>query len=216
MVIGILGGTGDLGNGLALRLANAGHTVLLGSRAVERAEAAVAALRPVLESHGVATDRLVPAGNDAVARDAELLFLTAPASGVEDLVASLAPDLAGKLLVDCTVDVPTAREPGFRGTALRLQERLGDLTTVVGGFHTVAANKLLELPTTPEGDVLVVGDDADAKRRVLELIAAMGMRGFDAGRLADGATLERLTIMLIGMNRRYKRKAIGVRLSGVS
>jgi NADPH-dependent F420 reductase len=213
--IAVVGGTGPQGRGLAYRFALAGHHVVLGSRDAGRASEKAGEITARLDGPTVtgATNA------DAVA-GADVVLVAVPWDGHADLVASLAGGLAGKIVISCVNPL------GFDGDGpygLVLQEsaaqeaqRLVPAARVVGAFHHVAA---LSLWKTPEAlsheDVLVCGDDVDAKSLVQDLAAAVtGKRGIDAGGLRLARQLEPLTAVLISMNKRYKTRS-GVAVTGV-
>ncbi|MEZ7002333.1 NADPH-dependent F420 reductase [Streptomyces sp. AD55] len=215
--VAVVGGTGPQGRGLAYRLARAGHPVVLGSRDAGRAAEAAAALRGLPR---VAAPVEGAANEDAVRR-AETILLAVPYQGHADLVASLAEDLAGKVLVSCVNPLGFDKGgpygvPVPAGSAAEEAAALVPSAVVVGAFHHLAAPLLLD----PEADlrhedVLVCGDDADAKARVLALAAAVtGGRSVDAGRLRLAAQLEPLTAVLISVNKRYRTRS-GIALTGL-
>jgi NADPH-dependent F420 reductase len=215
----IVGATGDLGFGLALRLARAGSPVTIGSRDAARAAAAaerVRALVPGAEVSGMANP-------DAVG-GAELVVLSVPFASQAATLKSIEDALrADALLLDVTV--PLAAAVGGRPTrvlgvwqgsaAQQAQELVPAGVTVVSALHTVAAAHLADLDHAFDEDVLVCGDDADAKRRVAELIALIpGLRPIDAGKLEQARIVEQLTALMIGINIRHKVTA-GIRLAGL-
>lgn len=223
MKIGIVGGTGPLGRGLALRWAAAGHDIYVGSRDQTRAEAAVQEMTEALQgaaaSDGGSMGRLHPADNETAAREGEVAVLAVPSVADDAFLRQLAEPLAGKLLIDCTVRLDpedVTRVPAdHTGSALRTRDVLGPDVRVVGAFHTVSATKLVRLDRTLEEDTFVVGDDADDVALAMKLAEDAGLRAFHAGPLETGLTLERITAMLIGLNKRYRRRGIGIRLTGV-
>ena len=217
--LGFLAGTGPLGRGLALRLALAGHEVLIGSRKAEKAEAVVAELRsstpdlpPDLPISGVV--------NAEAAARADVAYLCFPWEGQADSLPPVAGALSGKIVV--SVISPLAFDDGGPympevddGSAAEEAARLLPGARMVSGFHDVAARKLLAVAKPVETDVLVCGDDAEAKEVVIGHADAIpGMRGVDAGRLRMSRQLEGLTAVLVAVNQRYKVRA-GVRVSGL-
>jgi NADPH-dependent F420 reductase len=217
--IAIVGATGDLGSGLALRLAKAGIPVVIGSRDAGRAaEAAqrVAATVPGADVKGLANP-------DAVA-GAELVVLSVPFASQASTLKSIKDALtAGQVLLDVTV--PLAAAVGGRPTrvlsvwqgsaAQQAQELVPAGVTVVSALHTVAASHLADLDHAFDEDVLVAGDDKDAKRRVAELIGLIpGLRPVDAGKLEMARITEQLTALTIGINIRHKATA-GIRITGL-
>ena len=211
LVIAILGGTGEQGRGLARRFAMAGHPVIIGSRNHDRAHAIA---RDV--GHGVRG-----LANRDAAREAGLVIAAVPYEGHGDLLAALAADLAGKIVVDCVnplgFDARGAYAlPVAEGSAAQQAAAVLPESVVVGAFHHVSAVLLLDPAVDAvDTDVLVLGDDREATDAVQELVAAIaGMRGIYAGRLRNARQVEALTANLISVNRRYKAHA-GLRVTDV-
>ncbi|HST41031.1 MAG TPA: NADPH-dependent F420 reductase [Conexibacter sp.] len=216
----IVGGTGDLGYGLALRLALAGVAVTIGSRDAARAAEAADRVRGLITGAEVSG----AANPDAVA-GAGLVVLSVPFASQAPTLRSLREALApGATLLDVTV--PLAAAVGGRPTrvlsvwqgsaAQQAQELVPDGVTVVSALHTVAARHLADLDHVFVEDALVAGDDAAAKRRVAELIRLIpGLRPVDAGRLEMARITEQLTALTIGVNIRHKATA-GLRVTGLA
>lgn len=203
--IGILGGTGAQGRGLARRLAMAGHPVILGSRDPQRA---------ATTAEGYADAGDVTGAANADAARAELVIVAVPYEGHADLLASLATELAGKIVIDCVNPLgfdkqgPYPLEVEAGSAAQEAQHVLPD-STVIAAFHHVSAVKLDD-PAVEHigGDVLVLGDDREAVGVVCELAEAIpGTRGIYAGRLRLAGQVEALTANLIAINRRYSAHA---------
>lgn len=214
--IAILGGTGNLGRGLALRLAAAGYEVVIGSRDAARAAGAAASL--VQAAIGAAAElvpRITGAANADAARPAEIVVIAVPLEGHAALVKSLSGVLDGKIVVDATVPVGEghACTPPANGSAAAETQVLAPGARVVAAFHTVSARLLADLSRPLDQDVLVCGDDPDARARVTALADAIGARGVDAGGLEAAAVLEALAVLLIGLNIRYRRRDLGVRIA---
>lgn len=213
LVIGILGGTGDEGRGLARRFALAGHSVIIGSRSQQRATAAATGLGAELGIRGMA--------NAAAAAAADVVIVAVPWEGHRDLLASLTTGLAGKIVVDCVNPLGFDGRGAFalavpEGSAAQQAAALLPGSRVVGAFHHVSAVLLLD-PEVAEVDmdVLVLGDDRAATDVVQALAARIpGMRGIYAGRLRNCGQVEALTANLVAINRRYKAHA-GVRVTDV-
>jgi hypothetical protein len=208
--LAIIGGTGKLGRGLGLRWACAGHEVVLGSRDPARAQAAAAEL--------ASKGRVSGADYASAVASAEVVVLAVPWSAHRDTASAISNGCAGKVVIDTTVPLNASRtghalEQG--SAAERLQRELLSAARVVAGFHTIAAGVLADTAQPIDSDVLVCGDDEEAKKIALALAEALPARAFDAGPLSAAAVLERLTPLLIGLNKRYRRKHIGLRLSGV-
>lgn len=212
-IIGIVGGTGKQGMGLALRWAKE-HDVIIGSRDRDRAaaQAKAASERAGLSIRG--------ASNEEASRDAEVVALCVPYDAHEATLTELAPALSGKIVIDMTVPLKPPRVtvvhlPKGGAAALEAQAILGPSARVVAALHHVSSVHLADIDHALEGDVLVCGDDADARAIVIDVIAALGMRGVDAGALANAVALESLTPVLLHINRRYKTKGAGLRILGL-
>lgn len=208
LVVGVIGGTGPLGRGLAGRIAAAGHQVHLGSRDVARAKTSAAAI-----GSGVV------GVSNAAACDADLCVIAVPWSGHDDVLLSLAPALQGRVVIDCVNPLgfdhqgPFALSVDAGSAAERAQELLPD-STVVGAFHHVSAELLLA-GSPLDSDVLVVGDDRAAVDLVIALTNSIaGLRGVFAGRLRNAGQVEALTANLISINRRYRVQS-GVQVAGL-
>ena len=216
MKVGILGGTGPQGRGLATRFAAAGHDVLIGSRSAERAEVVAADIGQIDGS-----GRLVGVSNSEAAA-AELVIASVPYDGHADLLSSLATELAGKIVVDCVNPIGFDHHGPFplrvaAGSAAQEAQQLLPDSTVIAAFHHVSA-VLLNDPAVDHfaDDVLVLGDERQAVAVVCELATAIpGMHGIYAGRLRNAGQVEALTANLIAINRRYKTQA-GLAITGVS
>jgi len=211
LVVGVLGGTGEQGRGLAVRLAAAGQRVVIGSRAAERAQSAAAEI-----GRGV-----TGAGNAACAAASDVLIVAVPYDGHRDLLVSLAPVLDGKVVIDCVNPLGFDKQGAFalaveEGSAAQQAESVLPGARVVGAFHHVSAVLLLdEAIETLDTDILVVGDDRGATDIAQALAARIpGMRGVYAGRLRNAHQVEAMTANLISVNRRYKAHA-GLRVTDV-
>ena len=213
MSIGILGGTGEQGRGLARRFALAGNPVIIGSRSAERAASVAQALGGELGVRGMA--------NQDAAESADVVIVAVPWDGHSALLASLAGPLAGKVVIDC-VNPLGFDEAGCyplavtEGSAAQQAAAVLPGSVVVGAFHHVSAVLLLD-PTvaTVDLDVLVLGDDRRATDLVQALAARIpGVRGVYAGRLRNCGQVEALTANLVSINRRYKAHA-GLRVTDV-
>lgn len=215
----IIGATGDLGFGLALRLARAGVTVTIGSRDAERAAEAAARVREAVP--GATVDGRA---NPDAAAGAPLVVLSVPFASQAPTLRSLRESLApGTVLLDVTV--PLAAAVGGRATrvlsvwqgsaAQQAQELVPSGVSVVSGLHTVAARHLADLDHVFDEDVLIAADDRAAKARVAALIGLIdGLRPIDAGRLEMARLTEQLTALTIGINIRHRATA-GIRLTGL-
>ncbi|WP_372861536.1 NADPH-dependent F420 reductase [Spongiibacter sp.] len=217
-VIAILGGTGNLGTGLARRWAQAGYRVIIGSRTQEKAEQAVAELKALMAERGVDAVAVEAMDNQAAAEAADIAALTVPFAHQRGTLEALRAALQGKILVDVTVPLVPPKvarvqlpEEGSAGQIA--QQILGDGVKVVSAFQNVAAVHLQE-GSELDCDVLVCGDSKDARASVIELVEAAGLRGFHAGSIANAAAVEAMTSLLIFINKQYKCHA-GIKLTGV-
>ena len=212
MKIAIIGGTGDMGYGLALRFGAAGHTVLIGSRQQERA--AEAAQRAKEAVNGAFCGLSNP---DAV-KEADLCIIAVPSAGHRATVASLREELQGKAVLDITVPMafgPLRYAPPAEGSnALEAVSILGPDVRFVAGAHTISATLLSDLAHPVEANALVVANDPELKDMILRLGEEIGITAYDAGTLTLACALESQTPMLIGMNKRYGSKHIGFHLVG--
>ncbi|MFC9974743.1 NADPH-dependent F420 reductase [Spirillospora sp. NPDC127200] len=217
LTIGILGGTGDQGKGLARRFALAGHEVVIGSRKADRAAEAAAEL--AAERDGL---RVRGAENPVAATEADIVIIAVPWEGHRATVESLRAELTGKIVVDCVN--PLGFEKGKGAYALPVEEGSAaqqaaavlDGSRVVAAFHHVSAKLLLDPGVGEmELDVLVLGDDREATDLVQALAGRIpGMRGIYGGRLHNAHQVEAFTANLISINRRYKAHA-GLRITDV-
>jgi NADPH-dependent F420 reductase len=206
--IGILGGTGNEGQGLALRWASRGVEVHLGSRDPAKAERIAGKLNPLLEH-----TRVRGSGNREVASRAAALVSTLPHKGHRETLQALRKELEGKLLLVATVIWP----PGALerpSAAEEAREILSDSTRVVAAFQTVSASSLRHLDKPMEDDVLVFGAN-DARRQAIHLIGLAGLRGVDAGPLGQARIIEAMTGVLINVNKNYGIKSAGIRVTGL-
>jgi len=214
--IGILGGTGDQGKGLARRFALAGHEVIIGSRRAERAAEAAADL-----GGGPDGGRVRGAENAIAAREADIVIIAVPWEGHRATLESLREELAGKVVVDCVNPIGFDKQGAYplpveEGSAAQQAAAVLAGSRVVAAFHHVSAVLLLDPEVGEmELDVLVLGDDREATDLVRALANRIaGMRGVYAGRLRNAAQIEALTANLISINRRYKAHA-GFRVTDI-
>jgi len=213
LVIGILGGTGEEGRGLAHRFARAGNPVIIGSRSAERAAAAVQALGPDLGIRGMV--------NADAAAAADVVIVAVPWDGHGDLLKTLAGTLAGKVVIDCVNPLGFDQHGAYplavaEGSAAQQAAVVLPDSVVVGAFHHVSSVLLLDPAVDRlDLDVLVLGDDRQATDLVQALAARIpGVRGVYAGRLRNCGQVEALTANLVSVNRRYKAHA-GLRVTDV-
>lgn len=221
--IGFIGGTGPEGKGLAYRFALAGHEIVIGSRSAERAETAASEI-----GKRVAKAAVRGSENADAARDGELIVLTVPFAAQADTLPALRDAIGSKIVVSTAV--PLSFDPSTRlragggrpsmvavpeGSAAEQAQALLPSVRVVGAFQNLSAAKLRDEDALLEQDVVVCGDDADAKREVMALAEQIrGARAVDGGPLASSRYVEGITALLVAINRRYKTLA-GVRIVGV-
>ena len=213
-VIAVLGASGDLGGGLALRWAVAGYEVIIGSRTQEKAEAAAA------ELNARNIDQPVRGmSNDDAAVSGEIVVMTVPFANHQSTLEAIKDAVQGKIFIDVTVPlvppkVGTVQLPEGGSASALAQAFLGDEVRVVSAYQNVAADHLNDLSHDPECDVLVCGNDRDACALVVELTDAAGMKGWHAGPIANAVVAEAMTSVLITLNRRYKIPGSGFRITG--
>jgi hypothetical protein len=213
--IAVLGGTGQEGGGLALRWAKAGHRVIIGSRSAEKAVAAAEELNRSLGDKKVGGSR-----NREAAAAAGIVVLTVPYSAQRATVEDVRDQLAGKIFVDATVPlvppkVARVQLPGAGSAVAAIQQLVGESVRVVSAFQNVSAHHLKDADHMIDCDVLVCGDDMDARQTVIDLAADIGLRGIHAGPIVNSAAAEALTSILIAINMRYKIPGAGIRITGI-
>jgi NADPH-dependent F420 reductase len=217
-VLAILGGTGDLGTGLARRWAQAGYRVIIGSRTLEKAEAARSDLLEIMAERGVGDVEVEAMENLEAATVADVVTLTVPFSHQASTLEYVKASLSGKILIDVTVPLVPPKvgrvqlpEQGSAGQIA--QQLLGEDVQVVSAFQNVAAHHLQEGHGL-DCDVLVCGNSKEARASVIALVEAAGMRGYHAGPIDNAAAAEALTSVLITINRQYKCHA-GISITGL-
>lgn len=206
--IAVVGGTGQLGAAIAWRLARSGRRVIIGSRNEASARAKAEEL-----GHGLAGDT-----NASAVASADIVIVTVPFSAQAETLAEIAPFVDGKIVVDTTVPlappkVMRVQLPPEGSAAARAAALLGEGVTLVSAFHNVAAHKLAQ-DIDVDCDVLVFGDDKDARTEIVSLAELMGLRGLHGGALVNSAAAEALTSVLIFMNKTYSVDGAGIRISG--
>ena len=211
--VAILGGTGDLGTGLAIRWSKAGHKIVIGSRTLEKAQAAITALHEISpETPAEAME------NFDAAKAGDIVVLTVPAEHQESTLSSVKENLTGKILIDVTVPlvppkVGTVQLPPEGSAGKRAQMLLGEEVMVVSAFQNIAAH-LLKEDVQIECDVLVAGNKKAARQRVIEMIESAGMVGWHAGPIDNAAAAEALTSILIQINRSGILSHSGIKIIG--
>jgi hypothetical protein len=207
--IAILGGTGDLGSGLAKLWLASGHTVVIGSRSAEKAQAFAKELGGNAQGYD----------NLNAAKAADIIVLAVPFANHEATIVEVKDAVQGKIVVDAAVPlvppkVSTVQLPAEGSAAQIAQQLLGEGVKVVSAFHNVGATKL-HAGERADCDVLVFGNDKESREIVIALAGEVATRGVDGGVLANSAAAEALTSVLIGINRRYKVPGAGIRITGL-
>lgn len=218
-VLAILGGTGDLGTGLARRWVQAGYQVIIGSRTADKAAAAANDLKTVMQQRGIDSVNVRAMDNLAAAEAADICAMTVPFAHQVGTLELVKDALKGKILIDVTVPLVPPKvarvqlpEQGSAGEIA--QQVLGEEVQVVSAFQNVAAHHLQEGQGL-DCDVLVCGNKKDARAEVIKLVEAAGMRGFHGGSIANSAAADALTSVLIFINKQYGCHA-GIRITGLS
>jgi NADPH-dependent F420 reductase len=207
--IAILGGTGDLGSGLAKRWLAAGHRIIIGSRSAAKAEQ----FAKELGGNVSGLDNL------GAAKLGGVVVLAVPFGSHETTINEIKDAVQGKIVIDAAVPlvpprVSTVQLPAEGSAAQIAQRLLGEGVRVVSAFHNVGATKL-HAGERADCDVLVFGNDKEARETVIALANDVATRGVDGGVLANSAAAEALTSVLIGINRRYKVPGAGIRITGL-
>jgi 8-hydroxy-5-deazaflavin:NADPH oxidoreductase len=215
MRIAIVGGTGKEGAGLGARWALVGHDIIIGSRDPERAKTKAADLR-------ARTDKIAIVGesNREAAELGDVVILAVPANGLAATLPELREACRGKVVVSTVVPLTFGggrlfTPPPVGSCAEEAQTILGDGAKVVAAFHHIAAHELAETDHSIDCDLLICGGDAEAKRLVTELGTSLGLRVLDVGALSNAGPLEGITAVLATINRRYKLKGSGIKITGV-
>ena len=210
-VIAVIGGTGGLGSALAFRLGNAGYKILIGSRNNEKASVSAQKLNDRLGKE-VATGY----NNREASKLAEIIVLTIPFQNHSDIIEEIKDEAQGKIVVDTTVPlippkVSRVQLPENGSVAKLAQEKLGQNVRLVSAFQNVAATAL-ESNDPLEGEVLVCGNDVEARSTVISIVEAAGLKGWHAGPIDNSVVSESLTPILIFLNKRYKLNGSGIRI----
>ncbi len=211
--IGILGGTGKLGSGLAVRFGSAGHDIVLGSRDGERA----AAIAAELSQSG---SFQCTGGANELAAACDIVIVSVPFSTKAALLAELGDLLAEKLVIDATVPlvppkVSRVQLPEGGSGSLQTRALLPEGAKLVAAFQNVSAQHLADIEHDVPCDVLVCGDDADSRALACSLIKDAGLAAIEAGPLENAAAADALTSVLIWINRHYGAKGAGIRVTGI-
>jgi NADPH-dependent F420 reductase len=213
LTVAIIGGTGNLGPGLALRWTNAGYRVIIGSRQEDKAKATAKELNDKLD-----VETIQGMENRDAVKKANICVMTVIASAHQEVLESLKDDLQGKILIDTTarVDVKELKPPVAPSAARYAQDFLGPDVKVAAAFQNVPFHALLkDLDEPLEMDVFIFADDPDTAKEAKMLAEAGGMDAYYAGDLDSALVAEGLTALLIAVNRRYKSKGGGIKLTGI-
>ena len=226
--IAVIGGTGDLGFGLALRWARAGVVVRIGSRDEKRAQDAAERIREILRATTLLGDSMGPAiegfENSHAAAQASMVVLAVPFPAQVGILKSIRKSLREAVLVDTTVPLaatlggkPTRLLGVWQGSAAeQAREIIPDAIPVLAAFHNLSAAVLQDLTLAPDCDILVCGDDDEAKQRLFPLVQLIpGLRPIDAGPLEMARIVESLTALLVSLNRSYGAHHAGIRITGL-
>lgn len=217
--IAVLGGTGSEGWGLALRWANAGYPVIIGSRSAERAKEAAATIDTNLAGRGVTSIAARGMSNGEAAMACRIAVLTVPFAAQKSTVEEVRDALKGKILVDVTVPLVPPRVmrvqlPDGGSAVAAVQALLGEDVRVVSAFQNIAASHLKNLDHAIDCDVLVCGDSKAAREEVIRLATDAGMRAWHGGPIANSAVAEALTSVLLFINRNYGIDGSGFKITG--
>jgi 8-hydroxy-5-deazaflavin:NADPH oxidoreductase len=209
--VAIVGGTGNLGGALAVRLGAPGVKVIIGSRDAEKAKKAVETLKPNLRA-----GEIVGTTNRDAVKDATFVVIAVPYEGHAQMVSDLKGQLAGKIVIDTVVPLNKVKPfvPAAGSALQEAQQLLGDEAPVIGALHNISALDLGDLDS-PLGDVLVCGDNAEAKQKVIEIIERIGATAYDAGPASNAYVIEGLTGVIIYLNRKYKSKHGSIKIAGI-
>jgi 8-hydroxy-5-deazaflavin:NADPH oxidoreductase len=215
--IAVIGGTGAEGSGLALRWAAAGYPILIGSRSQEKAESAASELSTLLPA-GSAT--ITGDTNGAAAAAADLVVLSVPYDAQAGTIDQIHEGCQGKTVITVVAPIKPPKvshvwRPEGGSAAQEAQAQLGENVKVIAAFQNVSASELKELDHAVECDILITGDHKEAKQSAIDLAAAAGLYGIDAGPLINASVVEGLTALLIGINIRNKVKGSGIRITGI-
>lgn len=215
MTVAVLGGTGKEGSGLALRWAQAGYRVIIGSREAAKAQSKADEMNATLGAEIV-----TGLGNADAAAAADVVVITVPYSAHRATLETVKDAVQGKIVVDVTVplqppNVRTVYVPEEKAAALATQAFLGENVRVVAAFENISASHLKKIDRSIDSDVLVCGDDDDAKSQVFCLVEAASMRAIDAGPLANAVAVEGMTAVLLYINKHYKVPGAGIRITGI-
>jgi len=214
--IAILGGTGKEGKGLGYRWAIAGYNVIIGSRQKEKADLAANEIR----SLKAGLSNISSNDNLSAAKDADVIVLTIPYSAHADMCKFIKEEIQGKLLIDVTVPlvppkVAKVQMPPDGSATMEARRILGENVRLGAAFQNIAYEHLLN-DKEIHCDVLVTGDSKATRDEIIELVQAIGLKGWDAGPLENSVVVEGLTSVLIGLNKKHGIQDAGIRITGIN
>jgi len=214
-IIAILGGTGAQGSALSLRWANAGYSIVIGSRNPEKAAQVCERIHAKVNQAKIEYDN-----NQSAAQRGDVVVLCVPYASQRSTVEEVKTALDGKVLIDATVPlvppkVARVQLPDGGSAVAAIQSMLGDSVKVVSAFQNISSHILEDLSSDIECDALVCGNDIDSREMVIKLAADIGVRAIHAGPIANSAAAEALTSVLISINSRYKLRGAGIRITGL-
>jgi NADPH-dependent F420 reductase len=214
MNVAILGGTGKEGAGLAARWAEAGHAIVIGSRDAERARTKAAELRQL-----TGKEEITGASNAEAARRGEVVVIALPAQGLSTTLPEVREGCRDKVVISAVVPLTFGGgrlfTPPPAGSSAEEARALLPEANLVAAFHHIAAHELSATEHAIDCDLLLCGGDAAAKQVVADLGKSMGLRSIDVGPLTNAGPLEAITAVLATINRRYKLKNSGIKITGL-
>ena len=220
MKMAIIGGTGGQGLGIAIRFVQAGEDVIIGSRTIEKAQAAVDKLKGLLGE----VENIKAAENADAAAEAELLVLTVPLAAQKSTLRSIKEGASGKILLDATGPLESAIGGSpieyvalWDGAAAERSAKILKDTNVICAFNNISSAALMNFEEPIDCDCLISGDDANSKDVAAELIEKIpGVKVIDCGPLARAKIIEKITPLLIGLNIKNKTQFGGIRITGLA
>jgi NADPH-dependent F420 reductase len=215
--IAIIGGTGKEGNAIAHRFAKAGVRVLIGSRDAAKAQNAASELNTRI---GAAASRVEGYSNRDAAAKANVVLLAVPYAGMPPILEDVREAVQGKIVISVVSSLDPernsrAKPPAAGSVTAEVQQFFGDAVKVVCAFQNISPEKLESVEEKIDTDVIVCGNDKDARATVIDLIRCIGVDAFDGGALANAVAVEALTAVLIAVNIKYKVRGAGIRITGV-
>ncbi len=214
--IGIIGGTGKEGKGLAFRWANAGYEVFIGSRQIEKAQLAAEEVNSLLGEDSI---KVKGVENQHAAENGDIVVLTVPYTAHRTMIAEISGAIKNKILIDVTVPlvppkVTKVQMPPAGSAAQEAKSLVDDTTEIVAAFQNISYERLMH-DKDIDCDVLVCGSSKAARLTVLELVQKAGMIGWDAGPIENSVVVEGLTSVLIGLNKEFGSTTAGIKITGI-